>query len=131
MARQINQLPEWPTARDWIGLGSFILTCVTLYMLANYPALRNDEFFQTIATLIIGTGFINGPVSWAYSATKAGGELAEVNAGLVKKHADAAAKEPQRVVVDNKPDEPVPTTDTATPPAAPTDEEDAPWNKVK
>jgi hypothetical protein len=124
--RQLNQLPNWPTARDWIGLGSFILTAIVLYMIAEYPKLREDEFFQTIATLIIGTGFINGPVSWAFGATKAGGELAETNAALVKTQAEKAAAEPQKVTVENTDKDPVPTS-----PQAPSDETGAPWNGMK
>lgn len=82
---------RWPDARGWIGLGAFFLTVMVLWMLAVFPDLRQDEFFKTIATLIIGTGFINGVVSWAYSATKSGGELADRNAALVERQTDTAA----------------------------------------
>jgi hypothetical protein len=80
--------PGWPDARGWIGLGSFLLTVLVLVMLATVPALRSDEFFKTIATLIIGTGFVNGVVNWAYGATKGGGELADNNAAIVRKQAE-------------------------------------------
>lgn len=76
-----------PDARGWIGIGGFVLTVMVLWMLAAFPELRGDEFFKTIATAIIVTGFINGPLSWAYSATKAGGELAEKNAAIVEQTA--------------------------------------------
>jgi hypothetical protein len=79
---------HWPDARGWIGIGAFSLTVMVLWMLAVFPDLRQDEFFKTITTLIIGTGFINGVVSWAYSATKGGGELAEHNATLVRQQAE-------------------------------------------
>lgn len=78
---------KWPDARGWIGIGIYSLTVMVLWMLAAFPELRRDEFFKTIATLIIGTGFVNGVVSWAYSATKAGGELAETNAAIVQQQA--------------------------------------------
>lgn len=83
-----------PDARGWIGIGAFALTVMVLWMLAAFPDLRKDEFFKTIATLIIGTGFINGVVSWAYGATKAGGELADHNAEIVRKHATAPTGNP-------------------------------------
>lgn len=82
--------PGWPDARGWIGLGSFLLTVMVLVMLALVPELRQDEFFKTIATLIIGTGFVNGVVNWAYGATKGGGDLAENNAAIVRKQAEAS-----------------------------------------
>lgn len=64
-------------ARGWIGLGVYVLVIILLCMMWADKALLKDDFFKTIATLIIGTGFINGPVGWAYQATKAGGEMAE------------------------------------------------------
>lgn len=82
--------PGWPDARGWVGIGSFVLTVMVLIMLAVFPALRSDEFFKTIATLIIGTGFVNGVVNWAYGATKGGGELAENNATILRKQAEAS-----------------------------------------
>lgn len=81
--KQMNQWPDWPNARDWIGLGTFALTVMILWMIKEDQSLRQDEFFKTIATLIIGTGFINGVVSWGYSATKGGQELADKNAQIV------------------------------------------------
>jgi len=78
---------RWPDSRGWIGLGGFTLTVMVLWMLAAFPELRADEFFKTIATAIIVTGFINGPLSWAYGATKGGGELADKNAGIVERQA--------------------------------------------
>lgn len=78
---------RWPDARGWIGIGAFFLTVMVLWMLAAFPELRQDEFFKTIATAIIVTGFISGPLSWAYSATKSGGELADQNAQIVRERA--------------------------------------------
>lgn len=81
--------PGWPDARGWIGIGVFTMSVMLLWMMKD-PALREDEFFQTIATLVIGTAFVGGVVSWAYAATKGGGELAEKNAEIVKKQAEAS-----------------------------------------
>jgi len=81
--------PGWPDARGWIGIGVFAMSVMLLWMMKD-PALREDEFFQTIATHVIGTAFVGGLVSWAYSATKGGGELADKNAEIVKKQAEAS-----------------------------------------
>ena len=118
--------PGWPDARGWIGIGVFAMSAMLLWMM-RIRELREDEFFQTIATVVIANGLM-AVVGWAYQATKAGGELAERNATLVEKAAEAVVTpalpptgEPQEVKVINTPDEPVPT-DT-TPPAGSADEE--------
>lgn len=66
-----------PDSRDWIGIGTFGLTVFILILVWRVPTLRDSEFFRNIAVLIIGTGWVNGAVAWAYSATKGGGELAD------------------------------------------------------
>jgi len=81
--------PGWPDSRGWIGAGAFALAVVVLAMLAADPALRGDEFFKTIATLIVGA-FIKDVVAWAYAATKGGGELTDRNADIVRKQAEAS-----------------------------------------
>jgi hypothetical protein len=81
--------PGWPDSRGWISIASFVLTVQVLWMMVAFPELRKDEFFKNIAVLIIGTGWINGALSWAFSATKSGGELAERNASLVERQASA------------------------------------------
>jgi hypothetical protein len=100
---------KWPNARDWIGIGTFGLSVMVLWMMKD-PVLREDEFFQTIATAIILTGFLGGPVSWAYAATKGGGEAQESSQRIAEKAAEAAvisATEPQKVIVDNPEENPV------------------------
>ena len=80
---------HWPDARGWIGISVFVLTCAVIALTATVPDLRKDEFFKTIATLIVGA-FIKDVVGWAYSATKGGGELAASNAAIVRKQAEAS-----------------------------------------
>jgi hypothetical protein len=98
--------PDWPTERGWIGLGTFVLTVMVLWMLKEDADLMKSEFFKTIATAIVLTGFVNGPVSWAYSATKGGGELADNNAHIVREK--ALSTEPQPVTVEQPASEPIP-----------------------
>jgi len=78
---------NWPDARGWIGIGVFLLTVMVFVMTAAIPALRDNEYFKTLGTLVVGA-FIKDVVSWAYAATKGGGELADQNAAIVKKQAD-------------------------------------------
>lgn len=78
-----------PDARGWIGIGIYSLCIMVLWMYAAYPSLRGDDHFKALMTLIVGTGFINGVVSWAYAATKGGGELAEKNAAIVQRNAQS------------------------------------------
>jgi hypothetical protein len=91
MRKKLNEWPEWPNARDWVGIACFFLTVGLLLMMWVDQTLLKDDFFKTIATLIIGTGFINSVVGWAYGSTKQGSELAERNAVVVEKTATDAA----------------------------------------
>ncbi|HEX8415640.1 MAG TPA: hypothetical protein VF637_17435 [Sphingomicrobium sp.] len=86
-----SERPWWaPDARGWIGIGVFALSVMLLTMMYRSSAFRNDEFIQTIATLVIGTAFVGGVVAWAYAATKGGGELADRNASIIEKQAEAS-----------------------------------------
>lgn len=76
--------------RSWIGIGTFTLTLLVLGLIAGVPDLRADEFFKTIATLIVGA-YIKDVVGWAFSATQIGGELAKGNAEIVKQAAQTTA----------------------------------------
>lgn len=79
--------PGWPDARGWIGIGSYSLVAGLLLMIWVDRTLLRDDFFKVIATAIILTGWNGGPLSWAYAATKSGGELADRNATLVEEQA--------------------------------------------
>jgi hypothetical protein len=123
---------KMPDARGWIGIGVFALSVMLLWMMKD-PALRGDEFFQTIATVIIANGLM-AVISWAYAATKNGGELAEKNAAIVAESATASVAiaaalptpdRPQPVEVVNTPAAPVPTEAVAAA-AEPTDAADLP-----
>lgn len=50
--------PGYPRERGWYALGLFVLTLVILGMIATFPELRRDEFFKSISTAIIVTGYI-------------------------------------------------------------------------
>lgn len=95
-ARSSAQQQESPVqpridARGWIGIAVFVLTIMVLWMVAAFPELRRDDFFKVLATAIVLTGFIQGVVGWAYTATKQGGELAQKAADIVQQSATANA----------------------------------------
>lgn len=50
--------PGWPTERGWYAIALFVQTAAILAMIATVPALRADEFFKSIATAIVVTGWI-------------------------------------------------------------------------
>jgi hypothetical protein len=50
--------PGWPTERGWYAIALFVQTMIILTMIALVPALRADEFFKSIATAIVVTGWI-------------------------------------------------------------------------
>lgn len=105
-------------ARGWIGFGCYLLVIVLLLMIWADRTLLKDDFFKVIATAIILTGWNNGPVGWAYQATKGGGEAAESSARIAEQAATAALPViagPQPVEVVNDPSNPVPTTDEIRP----------------
>jgi len=79
-----------PDARGWIGLGCFILVLVILAMIAIDKSLLDNNAFLVLATAIVITGWANGPVGWAYQATKSGGEMAESSARIAEQAATAA-----------------------------------------
>lgn len=98
--------PWWfPDGRGVIGAAVYLLVIIILILMAASPALRADEFFKTIATLIVGA-FIKDVVGWAYSATKGGGELAERNARIVQKQAQAPTGQPDDPVTVKPVEEP-------------------------
>jgi hypothetical protein len=101
-----------PDARSLIGIGIFALVIMLLWMMKEDRGLREDEFFQTIATVIVSNGLM-AVVAWAYAATKGGGEQAAKNAVIAEKLASGIATtddEPKKVEVVNTGDQPVPTT---------------------
>lgn len=77
-------------ARGWIAFGCYSLVMVVLGMILIQPSLLDNDAFLILATAIVITGWVNGPVGWAYQATKGGGEAAESSARIAEKAAEAA-----------------------------------------
>lgn len=55
--------PGWPDQRGWYALALFFQTCAILVLLALVPDLAHDEFFKSIATAIVVTGWVGFAVA--------------------------------------------------------------------
>jgi hypothetical protein len=79
----LDRLPGWPDGRGVVGVGVFAITIMLLWMIKTDDALRHDEFFKNVTLLIIGTGFINGVVAFAFNQTKSSADSAQRNAETI------------------------------------------------
>lgn len=82
-------------ARGWIALGCYSLVLVVLAMILVAPSLLDNDAFLILATAIVITGWVQGPVGWAYQATKGGGEMAESSARIAEQAASRLS-EPEK-----------------------------------
>lgn len=71
-------------ARGWIAIGSFVLCLVTIGVILFDRTLLDNDAFVVLASALILNGWVQGPVGWAYQATKSGGELAERNTAMLE-----------------------------------------------
>jgi hypothetical protein len=88
----LDRLPGWPNGRGLVGLATFSLTVMVLWMVQSDLTLRKDEFFKVIATAIVLTGFINGVVAFFYSQNQLNSEASRTSqtfAESMGKQADA------------------------------------------
>lgn len=93
MDKTLDRLPGWPNGRGLVGLATFSLTVMVLWMVKEDPELRQDEFFKIIATAIILTGFINGVVAFFFSQNQLNSEASQNSREAFQalgKQADAA-----------------------------------------
>ncbi|WP_288457789.1 hypothetical protein [uncultured Sphingomonas sp.] len=86
--------PGWPGTRGWYAFALFLQTAAILAMVALFPELRTDEFFKSLATAIVITGWIGFAVGMrdpakdreqmgdAVAATRALAERLPTNGGL-------------------------------------------------
>lgn len=85
--------PGWPTERGWYAIGLFIQTGAILTMIAAIPALRTDEFFKSLATAIVVTGWIGFAVGQRQSAQDRDqvGKLADTTHEMARSLPNASA----------------------------------------
>ncbi len=93
--------PGWPSERGWYSIALFVQTHVILAMLWFRPDLTKDEFFKSIATAIVITGWIGFAIGQR-------GQQAATDKALDAAVASNPPGVPQPVVVANDPANPVP-----------------------
>lgn len=102
---------QWPDARGYIALGSWLLVVFIFLLIKEERELLESDAFLILATAVVITGWCQGPVTWAFGSNKTSGELAERNAGIVERQAEfsnAPGDSPQPVEVVNNEDQAVP-----------------------
>lgn len=104
-----------PDARGWIGFGCYSLTVMIFAMILWDRKLLESDAFLILATAVVITGWVQGPVGWAYQATKQGNEQAQANSRIVENNAASLAnaptgslKDPIHTEINQKPENPVP-----------------------
>ena len=55
--------PGWPNGRGWYAAALFLQTCAILVLLYVAPELGKNDFFQTLATAIVVTGWVGFAVA--------------------------------------------------------------------
>ena len=55
--------PGWPSARGWYALALFSQSSLILLLVALFPKLSTDEFFKSLATAIVVTGWVGFAVA--------------------------------------------------------------------
>lgn len=55
--------PGWPDTRGWYAMALFLQTTMILLMVRGDPHLAGNEFFQTLATAIVVTGWVGFAVA--------------------------------------------------------------------
>lgn len=89
--------PGWPTQRGWYALALFVQTCVILGMVAAFPALSENEFFKSIATAIVVTGWVGFAVAGRDNRADLErlGQAQSIAKGLVDQMRDTAPRSGQ------------------------------------
>lgn len=59
-----------PDARSMIVAGLFALVFFIFGLIAWVPSLKDNELFKTLATLIVGTGFVSGAITFYFGSSK-------------------------------------------------------------
>lgn len=69
--------PGWPDSRGWMAVGMYLMSGWVLWLAKPAPGVEPSEFFKTLASAIVVTGFLNGVLGFLYTSSKATAEARE------------------------------------------------------
>lgn len=67
--------PGWPDQRGWMAIGLYALTVWITWLARPVAGAEPSEFFKTLATGVVITGFLNGVVSHLFTSSKASADV--------------------------------------------------------
>ncbi len=68
--RVLDRMPGWPSERQAVTFGMFLLTLVMLQMATDNPALWDVKLFEVAFQAIILTGLLNMILAFHFAANK-------------------------------------------------------------
>lgn len=99
--RLLRAMPGWPDGRGLVGVAAVAMSVWLLHIYHLDRTLRDDDFFKTIATAVVITGFVNAIIGWAFGDTARGaastvnsGKFADAISDMVRKQPDATGAAP-------------------------------------
>jgi hypothetical protein len=69
--------PGWPDQRGWMAVGMYLMSGWVLWLAKPAPGVEPSEFFKTLASAIVVTGFLNSVLGFLYTSSKATAEARE------------------------------------------------------
>lgn len=97
VGRLLRAMPGWPDGRGLVGVAAYALSVGVLVVYVEDPSLRNDDFFKTVATAIIITGFVNSIIGWAYGDTARSAKSTDNTGKFADAVTELARKAPDQV----------------------------------
>lgn len=83
--------PGWPDQRGWMAMGMYAMSGWVLWLARPLNGAEPSEFFKTLASAVVVTGFLNGVLGFLYTSSKATAEARE-QAGKALDIAHAATR---------------------------------------
>lgn len=94
--------PWWaeiiPDIRAWATVGMFAIVFYLLHLVATVPALKENELFKTLATLLVGSGAFGLVCAFLWGGSKTTAAASETVSAIAKASAVQPAPQPAPVV---------------------------------
>lgn len=93
--------PWWaahiPDIRAWATVGMFAIVFYLLHLISTNPALKENELFKTVATLLVGSGAFGLVCAFLWGGSKASAAAADtVNEVAKKAHGQPTEPSPSQ-----------------------------------